>query len=186
MNGNTLWLWDFDDTLAHSEAALARVKADRASAAAEGAVLPEVPFWAWWHDPFISKVVAKVTEPMLGRWKYMDALGSETNRHMILTARVGSAVAHWLEIHKNRDDEVGRGIAKIERVISTSSPERKHLRAPEKKSNEIAKLLAEFPDVTSVVFIDDNLENLERARSDHNKVRKLITVHAGFDWERDF
>ena len=138
---NRINLFDFDEVLAHSCAAVEALKASR----------PEVASWRWWHDEALSTEAALITEAIEEMWDFIATLDGE---HWILTARNGAAVEAWLAAHGRRDVFVN--------VISTSREETKDTPAAIKKTWTINEVLATGAEVH---FYDDAYANIAAAKA---------------------
>jgi len=158
-----LTIWDFDDTLAYSEVVVARLAHEK----------PTIPFWKWWHDPKLSTLAALQTPPIISMWSKMRDM---PGHHVILTARVGCAVEHWLEDRVANDPIIGDQASRIKRVYSTSSndPEQYSRPASIKKAELIEGLL---PDAAFIDFYDDCSSNIEAVRRRCPEVRCHLVAH---------
>jgi len=146
-------LWDFDDTLAWSNEAVEKFKAQ----------FPDVEQWKWWHDDDYSTQAALVTLPIEGMW---EMLGKVPGDHWILTGRNKKAVVEWIKIWRNHPD-LGKYVRMVDEVLSTSGEATKHIDIALKKQAELAKVLQIY-DVVHVY--DDRRMNLEMVSAVSNQV----------------
>lgn len=136
-----LRLWDFDDTLAASEAVFD----------AEAARRPDVALYRWWHEPALSVPLALRTPPIPAAWELLRSMrGGED---WILTARCIEAPIAWLRLHADSP-----GVRRIARVTSTSIFARKHLPGAQKKA-ALVRFLVEGG--REVHVYDDRIDNLD-------------------------
>lgn len=148
-----LHIWDFDDTLAESAAAVDKFKREN----------PDVESWKWWHDPQLSTEVALETLPIEDMWEKLDRTPGE---HWILSGRVRAAIMAWLEIWKEHP-KLGKIIKKIDRVLSTSGAATKHIDTAIKKSRIIQRALKTYDEIH---FYDDRRMNLDEVASLSNRI----------------
>jgi hypothetical protein len=147
-------LWDFDDTLAHSERAVSELR---------NATTPE---WMWWHDAALSRVATSRTAPITSMWLKLLAT---PGKHAILTGRNGASVEAWLADHTDHP-VIGEAVKAITVVISTSGANVKHIDVAVKKATIIAGFISEGH---TVHLFDDRKLNLTEAAKVGAKVHHV-------------
>ena len=137
-------IWDFDDTLAWSHQVVERFKRQH----------PEVESWKWWHDDEKSLEAVLEALPIESMWEKLEQTPGE---QWILTGRNLKSVKEWLRLWGDHP-EIGKGVRKVENVLSTSKVTKDPIGVALRKRDQINRLLQVYDEIH---VYEDSYRNIQ-------------------------